>query len=224
MNIEQQKHVPLQEKRLIATMITGKPRNESFVITAATLALMLLATLFYWSDPLGWSQFLPAIRQPIFANGEWWRIFTAIFIHADWDHFFSNMYMLAFFSFFVFGYFGFGVFPLLSFFTAGIVNLLSISTYPPDVTLLGSSGLVYLLGGFWLTLYFFIQRQYGITNRLLRVVGIGAVIFFPTSFVPATSYRTHAIGFVFGTLMALAYFIKNKKKIQAYEVYKVIYE
>ncbi len=89
--------------------------------------------------------------------------------------------------------------------------------------LLGASGWVYLLGGFWLTLYLLIQRQYRFSRRLMRVFGIALMVFFPTSFEPTTSYRTHFIGFIVGVAMGLYFFYSNKKKILAYEEYKIVY-
>ncbi len=203
--------VLIEEKRLVSTMITGKPSINAFIVSSMTIAVITLMTLFYWKAPLSWSQLLPAVNDQVFQHAQAWRIFTAVFIHADLAHLLSNMLMLWVFSFFVFGYFGFGVFPLLSFLMAGIVNALAIMTYAPEVQLIGASGLVYILGGFWLTLYPLIQRQYSVMNRLMRVIGIAFVIFLPSTFVPTTSYRTHAIGFAVGVMMGLFYFYRNKK-------------
>jgi rhomboid protease GluP len=204
-------------------MITGRPTSLAFVVTVATLFVMVLFSQFYWHDPFGWSHFLPAANNQIFNHGQVWRIFTAVFIHSDFGHLASNMFMLCIFCFFITSYFGLSVYPLLAFIFAGVVNLVAIASYEADVRLLGASGLVYLLGGFWLTMYFLIQRQYRILNRSLRVLGVGLVVFFPTSFVPTTSYRTHAIGIGFGILMALIYFYKNKALIRSHEVYKMQY-
>ncbi|MBC7741237.1 MAG: rhomboid family intramembrane serine protease [Bdellovibrionaceae bacterium] len=213
----------IEEKRLIGTMITGKPSAYAFAIATLTIIAMVLMTVFYWIAPVAWADFLPAVNSQVYQHSQTWRIFTATFIHADLEHLLSNMYMLWIFSYFVCGYFGFSMFPILSFFLAGLVNAIAVKTYAPDIELLGASGLVYLLGGLWLTLYFLIQRQYSIMNRLIRVTGIAAVIFIPSTFVPTTSYRTHAIGFAFGIGMALFYFFKNKNMIRAYEVYKINY-
>ena len=130
--------------------------------------------------------------------------------------------MLSIFVFFTYGYFGVWVFPVLSIFGGSVVNLISIATYGDEIRLLGASGLVYFLGAWWLTMYFFIQRQYSLPNRILRLIGIALMVFFPTSFVPTTSYRTHAIGFLCGAVFALIYFYIYKQSIRSYEKYKVI--
>ncbi len=191
------------------------------MVSSLTVMIITLMTLLYWNAPIKLADLMPAVNFEVYKNMQLWRVFTSVFIHADLAHLLSNVYMLWIFSFFVFGYFGFSIFPMMSFFLAGVVNAVAILTYAPHIELLGASGLVYILGGFWLTLYFFIQRQYTIMNRLIRVIGIAMMIFLPSTFAPTTSYRTHAIGFLVGMLMAAAYFIKNKKEIRSYEVYKI---
>lgn len=210
------------ETRLIGTLLTEKPSPNAFIIASCTVLLMALVTLFYWNNTFGFSQYLAAGSGPIISNRQWWRIFTAIFIHADTAHLLSNMLLLWFFSFFVFGYFGTIVYPVLAYLGAGVVNFLVILTYPPDAELLGASGLVYLLGGFWLTLYFLLQRQHRWLNRLLRVAGIGLMIFVPSTFSPSISYRTHVLGFATGIIMGLIYFFSNKCRLRSREVYQII--
>ena len=211
------------EKRLVQTLITKKPRSTSLLVTMGMVLSIILVTQAYWIDLGGIATFLPAIHKNIFSGGEIWRAFTAVLIHADIGHLASNLYMLGILSYFVYGYFGFRAYPLWTFIGAGLVNILSVYTYPPEVRLLGASGWVYLLGGFWLTLYLFIQRQYSFSKRFIRVLGMALMVFFPTSFEPTTSYRTHFIGFVVGIVMALYFFLRYRKKIQDHEEYRIFY-
>ncbi len=210
-----------EEKRLVETLITGKPAVKAYTVATISILIIMACTLFYWQGSQAWTSLLPAINSKIFQHSEIWRAFTAILIHSDIEHLFSNMYMLWIFVFFIYGYFGFTVFPIVSFFAAAIVNIIAVRTYAPDIQLLGASGLVYLLGGFWLTLYWFIQRQYSWSNRLIRVSGITLMIFWPSTFVVTTSYRTHAIGFLAGVVMGGIYFWINKDKIRDKEVYNI---
>ena len=210
----------IEEKRLIKTMLSLKPSVNAFVMATVSVLLMTLTTLFYWRNDFDLASYLPAGQVEVFQQGQYWRLLTAIFIHADLAHLLSNMYMLWIFGFFVFGYFGFAIYPWISLLLAALVNGAAVATYAPEVHLLGASGLVYILGGFWLTLYFLIQRQYSVLSRLMRVTGISLVIFTPSTFVATTSYRTHAFGFAAGLLAALYYFYKNLHRIRSYEVYK----
>lgn len=187
--------------------------------------MILLITFFsqiYWMNFANLASSLPAINQNILQDGEVWRLFTSVLIHGDLAHLASNMYMLGILSYFVYGYFGARLYPLWTFLGAGFVNLVSIATYPVHVRLLGASGWVYLLGGFWLTMYLFIQRQYPWSRRLIRVLGMALMVFFPTSFEATTSYRTHFIGFMVGIVIGLIYFTFNKKNIRSYEEYRLV--
>lgn len=208
------------EKKIIGTLMTGKPSDKASIAALMTIFVMVAGTLFYWNAPLNWANWLYITRADFFQSGQVWRAFTAIFVHADIEHLLSNMLLLWVFSFFIFGYFGFKVFPVLSLFMAALVNVLTVWTYEPSIHLIGASGLVYFLGGLWLTLYAQIQRQYSWGQRLLRVVGIALMIFLPSTFVASTSYRAHAIGFLMGVFVGILYFYKNKEKIRLHEVYR----
>ncbi len=210
----------MPEERLVQTLISQKPPQGSFLVTMTFLFFVISITQLYWMDFLGLADKLPAINKNVLLEGEWWRIFTATLIHSNLGHLLSNLYMLGIFSYFIYAYFGLTVYPVLSFFLAGLVNLVCIYTYPPEVRLLGASGLVYLLGGFWLTMYFFIQRQYSWLQRTIRVFGMALMVFFPTTFEATTSYRAHLIGFVTGIILGLLYFFDNYKNIRKKEVYQ----
>lgn len=209
----------IQEKRLVDTLISRKPLFDGRIVAILTLIVMALVSQLFWLDLYDLASSLPAINRNVFLEGEWWRVFTAMFIHSDIGHFLSNMLLLSVFTFLISGYFGLKLFPVYSIFFGGVVNAIAIYSYPLDVRLLGASGLVYLMGGVWLSLYFFIQRQYSIYNRILRITGISLMLFFPNTFMPNTSYRTHAIGLAIGIALGTFYFFQNKKAIRSYEVY-----
>lgn len=208
-----------RDVRLIKTMLSKRPRNNAFYLTAFAVVLMLLTTLVFWRSPETIAELLPISREKFFGDRNYWRAFTAIFVHSDLEHLLSNVVLLVPFSFFVGGYFGPLLFPIVALVLASVVNVLAVASYPAQTELIGASGLVYLLGGLWLTLYFFIQRQYRVSNRLLRVAGIAMVLFLPSTFVPTTSYRTHAIGFAVGIITGIWFFLLNKNQIRSYEVY-----
>lgn len=211
----------LEEKRLVTTLLTGVPRESSFFVAGITVLFVIFITLLFWLAPESIAELMPAAKRSVFQGHQWWRVFTATFIHSNLAHLLSNMLMLGVFSFFIYGYFGFAIFPGLSLLLAAAVNALTIMGYHPETSLLGASGLVYVLGGFWLTMYFFIQRQYPPGNRLIRVIGVGLMLFAPTTFVPTTSYTAHGLGFLLGVIAAIIYFFLNKKSIRRHEAYQV---
>ena len=206
------------ESRLVTTLITGRPGAGSTFIALSFLAVVALVTQANWGE--SWGLDLSVSYHKLFSKGEWWLAFTATLVHADFGHLLSNSYMLLIFSYFVYGYFGSMAFPLGSFLLAGLVNVITVTTIPEKTNLLGASGLVYLLGGFWLTSYFLVQRQHSVFPRLLRVLGIALMVFFPTTFVPTTSYMAHAVGFGVGMAFAFIYFLWRKQWIRSFERHK----
>ncbi len=211
----------LPEKRLVSTLLTKSPSKRSLVQTAIYLLFIALFSQINWLNLYNISEKLPAIQSHIVNQGEIWRLFTSLFIHGDIAHLLSNLYMLGIFSYFILSYYGEKTFFFLTFVGGPIVNLISILTYSPHIRLLGASGLVYLLGGFWLILYMFIQKQHSLSKRIVRTIGMALMVFFPTSFEATTSYRTHFIGFLLGCLWGLIYYFLNKKwiKKEEYSIY-----
>lgn len=167
----------------------------------------------YWMDALS------ASHQSIFSELKIWQMFTTIFVHGDGLHVLSNSFMLFIFGFFVFGYFGGKVYPFFTLFGAGVTNAIVLWTYPANIKLVGTSGWVYLLAGFWLCLYLFIERQRSLWARVLRIFGVGLMVLFPSSFEIQVSYRTHFVGLILGILMGCWYYFTHRKELANYEKY-----
>jgi rhomboid protease GluP len=188
----------------------SKPNPNGFIISLLMILSCVFLSEIYWTGN-NYSALLSATGKQIFEEKEYWRLFSTIFIHSDLKHLASNMYMLSILGYFVSGYFGALIYPLTTTFFAGITNWIAISTYHPNVILLGASGLVYLLAGFWFAMYVLIERHRPLLARMIRVIGVALAVLFPTTFEPEVSYRTHFIGFVVGILVAIPYGIYFKK-------------
>ncbi len=190
--------------------LSKRPDANGLIYSLIVLLLCTITSQLYWRDH--WiSPYLTATPTQVFEKLELWRVFTTMFTHSDAKHLLSNLYMLGILGVLVGGYFGFIIFPLASFVLGGIVNIISLLTYQPNVTLLGASGLVYVLAGFWFTMFVLIDSPRPLFIRLMRAIGVSLVILFPTTFEPEVSYRTHAIGFIVGVLFALPYSVIYKK-------------
>lgn len=201
-----------QEELFIAeTYLSRKPRKGSLGVALFTLLIANIFSIFYWGSHSRIASHLPASLEAVIRNHEYWRLVTAIFVHADLSHLLSNAIPLTFFSYLLYGYFGRLVFPGLGLAAGTLVNLLCILTYPPGSQLVGASGLVYWMAGFWLTMFLLIERRYSVFNRILRSLGFALITLVPTSFDPSVSYRAHAIGFGLGILFAAIYFLRKKK-------------
>ena len=166
---------------------------------------------------LGLASKLAATPESVFDRKEYWRLFTSIGAHADFEHLLSNALVFGLLSYLLYGYFGVMVHPILTLGCGGAVTALSLATYPPLTILVGASGATYMMAGFWLTLYLFVERRFTPAKRLLRSLGFSVIVLMPTVVEPAVSYRTHALGFGIGLGLGLVYFHLNKKRLRGAE-------
>jgi rhomboid protease GluP len=199
------------------THLTRKPAPRSFAVALASVTAMFLVSLLYWSDAFGIAGLLPASREAVFERGDYWRLLTSLFAHADFRHFLSNGIVFGVLAFLLFGYYGALAYPGLSVPLGALVTALSLRSYPPDTLLVGASGAVYWMAGFWLTLYLLVERRTRLRSRFVRAVGFGLIVLVPTAIEPHVSYRTHAIGFGLGVAAGLLYFSKRKEALRASE-------
>ena len=199
------------------TILTQKPVPASFAVAVASILVLLTASILYWADVFGVADLLPASRESVFFRGEYWRLFTSMLVHADFGHFLSNGVVFGVLAFLLYGYYGPAVYPLGTAVLGMIATGVSLRTYPAQTRLLGASGLVYLMAGFWLTLYLLVERRIAPGKRVVRAVGFGLIVLVPTAIEPMVSYRTHLIGFIFGVLFAMAFFARRKESLRAAE-------
>ncbi len=191
-----------------STWLTQKPKARAGLVAAWALFFLTFAAIIYLRDWASLSHLMSSNGEQVFQKQEYWRLWTGLFAHADFGHLISNALLFFIFGYFLYGYFGLWVFPIGAILAGGLVQLLSLMTYPPGVNLIGMSGVVYWMGGFWLILYLNLDQQRTITQRWLRVLGVTLAIFMPSSaFDPQVSYRAHLIGFVMGALMGAGYYL-----------------
>ena len=184
-------------------------RNVSSSLAGlAAIVAIFVPSVIFWENKWNLAQWLPASGETVIHQHQYWRLLTGILVHSDFKHFLSNAVPLAFFGSLLYGYFGFGIFPCWMLALGCLIHLISIGTYPPEATLVGASGVVYCMAGFWLTLFVLIERRYSIPNRLMRSIGFFLIVFVPSTFEPTVSYRAHAIGFGCGILSATSTLLK----------------
>ena len=199
------------------TLLSSKPQRSSSYAGLASVSATFLASIIYWENWRGLAQSLVASGELVFQQKQYWRLFTAILVHSDFMHFLSNAIPLALFSSLLYGYFGPSIFPGLMILLGCIIHLITLLTYPSEVTLVGASGVVYCMAGFWLMLYVLIERRFSIGKRLVRSLGFVLIVFVPSVIEPSVSYRAHAIGFFLGVISGLIYFTRNREKIRQSE-------
>jgi len=213
-----------KNQRLIRNFLTTKKNNRAFFWSFFTLFICLVMSQIYWNYNPGMGELLAASPKKVFGDGEYWRLFTSSFIHGDLAHLLSNSLMLTAMGYFVSYNYGAIAYPVFGFVAGIFINLIVIAGYNDNTTLVGASGVVHYLWGFWLVLYIFIQRHVPLNRRLMKVTAVGIFVLAPTEFKPQVSYYAHAVGLALGILTAIPYYILNRKKFRSYEEWETIVE
>ncbi len=185
-----------------------------------SVTVLLFVSLLCWRNPYLF-KLLAGNRYQVLVEQEYWRLLTTTAIHADLTHFLSNAILFALFTFLLYGYFGFWVFPVAVAALGSLTNYLSLLTYSENIQLIGASGLVYLMEGFWLTIYVLVARTHQLKRRVLVAMGIALIVLVPSNLSPRVSYRTHAIGCGIGIIVALGYFQARKEQIRSLETFQI---
>jgi len=193
-------------RKVRANWLTQKPDSHAYFVAATSVIILFLSNFFYWRNDFNLTELMTAIPENVFRDHEYWRLWTALFAHADIAHLLSNSMLFSVFSYFLFGYFGSFVFPVAALIFGGFINFIVLKTMPASSELLGISGVVYWLGAVWLTLYFFLETREPISKRLIKAIGIAFVLFVPETYHKEVSYLSHFIGFVSGVGFAAIYY------------------
>lgn len=134
--------------------------------------------------------------------GQWWRVFTAMLLHADVAHLASNVSFGMLFLGLAMGRYGSGLGLLASYLAGAMGNLAGLIFYPVPHFGVGASGMV--MGGLGLlaaqsvTLlrYGFIGRQQALQGFL---AGVLLLVLFGLS--PGTDVLAHCVGFSTGLVL-----------------------
>ncbi len=196
--------------KLTKTFLSKRPSSQSFLVAVISLAFL---ALFFGADQDNFS----ANGYLVYTKKEYWRAFTTTLLHADLNHLSSNAFFFAGLAGLLYNYFGFWVFPLLSVLVGGFINLIALAIYPPEVHLVGISGVIYFMASFWLTLYILIERRQKLFVRFIHAISVSLIFLFPQVFEVSTSYLAHGLGFLFGIPLGGIYFLLFRKKILSYD-------
>lgn len=163
----------------------------------ASFAWVVLVAFYFWLVP---SFRLPALSMAsaAFSNGEWWRIFTAIWLHADLGHLATN----AVFGFLLLGlamgHFGTGIGALGAYLAGVGGNLATGLTASGKSTSLGASGMVMGALGLLAVHSFTIWRRNRSLKQALSTIAGVIMLFALLGLSPGTDVMAHFGGFAAG--------------------------
>jgi rhomboid protease GluP len=207
----------IETLRLRSTLLSQKPTLFSVHVVASMVAFLCLMSLIYWNSDLATAQNLRASFQSVVVHGKLHGLIFAPWVHSDLGHLGSNLIFFTIFGFLLHNYFGKILFPVLAFLFAPLIHLLTLYYYQNEVSLVGISGVVYWMGGVWISLFIGTERRMKVSQRLLAGGAFLLVNMVPSHFEPHVSYSAHFIGLILGLLTGSVYFVLFRNQIRAQE-------
>jgi len=183
---------------------------DNFKDAKITLSLVFINVFFYitFNLILGIESvlLLSQINSSVIEDREYWRLFTAMFMHADILHLFSNMVALFLFGAAVETNFPRYQYCIIYFISGLIGNLFSLFLLPLSAISLGASGCIFGLVG--AAFIFFVRED-------PSFIGIGLIYiayFIFMSFAPGINLWAHLFGLLGGILFG--YLFKRKRQFE----------
>lgn len=170
----------------------------------SSTAWVLLTVIFYW-----WSETRTDLRSlgemngVTLMHGEWWRLFTATWLHADLGHLAMNAVFGFLFLGLTMGRYGPGTGLLAAYLGGAGGNVAAWLVYGQTHRGLGASGVVMgALGLLTIQTFALLKRRNPITTRLVASAILGGMLSFVLlGLSPGTDVVAHLGGFVTGLLL-----------------------
>lgn len=186
------------------SFLSQRPNKKAFYPVFLYAGLCFLFTYLYWKYP-ELKNDLAGNRESVFGEGKLYLLVTSLLVHSDIRHVLSNMMFFVPFGGLLTFYYGWRMFPLIAVSLGIITQVISLKTYSPYTKLIGSSGVLYVMFGLWLSLFYKVETHFSKPQRWIRLIGFGLIMLVPTAFSPEVSYRTHYIGLLVGVVAGLYY-------------------
>lgn len=164
-----------------------------------------LLALFFWFAAQANTDFRGAgvvIRSAVL-QGEWWRVFTAVTLHADVAHLAANVTTGIVLLGLAMGCFGGGNALLLSFLGGALGNIISLLLHDDPFRSLGASGMVMASLGLLTAQSLVIARHERRGVLLSRGVVAGCLLVVLLGLSPESDVLAHVGGFAAGVVLGL---------------------
>ncbi|MFF2178186.1 rhomboid family intramembrane serine protease [Lysinibacillus sp. NPDC058147] len=136
-------------------------------------------------------------------SGEWWRVFSAMFLHANFLHVFFNMFSLYLFGPELEKIAGKARF-ITIYLVSGIAgNMATYLFYDSSYTSLGASGAIFGIFGAFGALVYYTRRTMPMLRKLILPIIVISVIM--TFLQPNVNVYAHLGGLVVGFILGLIY-------------------
>jgi len=181
------------------TAVAARPLSWNPTVLSWILVLIALHGLLPLAlRSAGWVE-VAAIRQ----QGQWWRLFTATWLHADEAHLASNVGTAFFTMGFAMGRYGPGTTLCLSLLAGAAANIPGVLLRDPSARALGASGVLMAALGLLVghaVVWWRVSRH--ASKPVWISLGAGVFLFLSLGVNPVSDVLAHAGGFLLGALAA----------------------
>jgi rhomboid protease GluP len=205
------------KKVFVENYLTRPHFSGGLLVSFGMLALCFVLSALQWNGYIDWM----AKPNLVFADGDYWRLVTSIFVHGDLKHLLSNSVMTLVMGYYVSSYFGVKAYPLFGLFVGSVINFLVLMTFKHEIGIVGISGVLYYLWGFWFALYIKLQSHISLTRRLMKVFIVGSFLLIPEVFEVNVSHLSHFLGFVLGILLGIFYYWAKGSWMKSHEKWEL---
>jgi rhomboid protease GluP len=192
---KENRHLPWQQR----------VSDSGLVFDWTAIAWVLLVIFFYWLDAQTNLRAGGVMNASLVRHGEWFRLFTAVWLHADLAHLGSNAAIGLILLGLAMGRFGTGI-GLLAAYLAGVGgNLLRCLIASDGSSSLGASGMVMGALGLVTIQSVFLWNKAPVARKfLVSAMGAGLFLFMFMGLSPGTDIVAHAGGFAVGLVLGQA--------------------
>jgi membrane associated rhomboid family serine protease len=193
---------PKPVRRAPGTALGTNRAPVTYTLIAINVAVYLLTVAQGgggFSSPSGSLFNKTVLYGPFVAHGDWWRLVTAMFLHASLLHIGFNMYALWVIGRIVEQYLG-TVRYIGLYFVSGLAGSAGALLQAPHTPILGASGAIFGILGAMLVIEW--QVTGSLAGQAAALIAINLVISF---LIPGISWGGHVGGLIGGILVMLAY-------------------
>lgn len=184
-----------------------------------SLAWAALVVLFYWLDVNAGLRSAGMMNSAEVSHGQWWRLFTAVWLHADLAHLASNTSIGFVLLGLAMGRYGTGL-GLLAAYLAGASGNLAGLLLDPQHLSVGASGMVSgCLGLLAAQSIAFWPHSSRPIRYLLTGIAAGTMLFILMGLDPKTDVLAHAGGFISGLIFGALLSLRNLSTRSAAQVF-----
>lgn len=192
---------PRQAPRTSARSLTASGPVVTFTLIGINVGIFLLELLMggQINGTGNWLYENGVLFGPAVANGDWWRLVTAMFLHYGLFHLGMNMLVLWIIGPPLEGYFGHGRYALV-YLASCLAGSAGALIWSPNALTVGASGAIWGIMGAALVLE--ARRIWVFGGQAMGLVVLNLIITFA---IPGVSIGGHIGGLIGGALCALAF-------------------